>query len=193
MNDDNYTDADSDDNMEQMDDMDDFETLKKKFNNRSPLSPVELDLVKDSLSKSRDALIARRLSRKTAEKIHEESLEHLESLSENIVLGKVNDVREPLNEGILKSYPAENVEKWLRGLMAEGQSKGLVFTFEIEKNESLKGGNTIPLLLVEVTSVSTFQLASRIKSKLQFFGWYVGDLESHTLDMPYNIQMSSSW
>lgn len=193
MNDDNYTDANSDESMEHMDDMDDFETLKKKFNNRSPLSPVELELVKDSLSKSRDALIARRLSRKTAEKIHEESLEHLESLSENIVLGKVNDVREPLNEGILKSYPAENVEKWLRGLMAEGQSKGLVFTFEIEKDESLKGGNTIPLLLVEVTSVSTFQLASRIKSKLQFFGWYVGDLESHTLNMPYRIVQTQSF
>ena len=187
MNDDNYTDANSDESMEQMDDMDDFETLKKKFNNRSPLSPVELDIVKDSLSKSRDALIARRMSRKTDEKIHEESLEYLESLSENIVLGKVDEGREPLNEGILKSYPAENVEKWLRGLMAEGQKKGLVFTFAIEKHEDLNGGNTIPLLLVEVTSVSTFQLAFRIKEKLKFFGWYVGDLESHTLDIPERI------
>ena len=77
--------------------------------------------------------------------------------------------------------------------MAEGQSKGLVFTFEIEKNESLKGGNSLPLLLVEVTSVSTFQLASRIKSKLQFFGWYVGDLESHTLNMPYRIVQTQSF
>lgn len=187
MNDYNYTDSDSNEQRDDMDDMDDFETLKKKFNNRSPLSQTELDLVKDSLSKSRDALIARRLSRKTAEKIHKESLEYLESVSENIVIGNVEDVRKPLNEGMLRSYPVENVEKWLRGLMDEGQAKGQVFSFEIEKDESLNGGNSLPLLRVEVTSVSTFQLASRIKSKLQFFGWYVGDLESHTLDIPERI------
>jgi len=87
----------------------------------------------------------------------------------------------------LKSYPVENVEKWIRELMEEGTKKKMVFTFEIEKDESLNGGNTIPLLRLEVTSVPIFQLTSRIKDKIQFFGWYVGDMESRLVDMSNRI------
>ena len=39
MKDDNYTDANSDDNMEHMDDMGDFETLKKKIQQPFPVVP----------------------------------------------------------------------------------------------------------------------------------------------------------
>lgn len=156
--------------------------ISKMLTNSSPLTHDEQNIVNESM------VLGKSIVHELFKEKHfsSKTMEHLESLSENIVLGNssTNDGGVYI-EGLIMSYPASKIEEFIEKIIQKGIDSGEVHRVGIEENEDSPGGNTHPVLGLWIVGGVTFvaRLEYMLKDKLKFYGWYVGEHREKQIKM----------